>query len=212
MMFRRLVLSAILLTGLNLFSQTDSIAYPNQAKMEDGIYLNYDDFRRNKPITKEQIVSDMDKSQLEFIGKTIFNEKFSYKLNGETITTASKNAWGFFQNNTFYVNYKGDFYRIPVFGAISYLVANVTVVNPGFYDPRFGYSTGSSTSKEIREFVMNFYDGKVAEFNMNDVELLLERDPTLFAEYKKLSNRKQKEQVYRFIRKYNDLHPVYFLR
>ncbi len=60
-------------------------------------------------------------------------------------------TWGFIQNNTFYVNFRENFYRIPVFGAISFLVANVTVMNPGFYDPRFGYSSAGANTREIRE-------------------------------------------------------------
>ena len=96
------------------------------------------------------------------------------------------------------------------FGSISYLVASVTVVNNGFYDPRFGYM-GSSTTKEIREFLMNFYDGLVVEFTNEKIEQLLGRDKTLYEEFKNLSRKKQKEQLYKYIRKYNELHPVYFL-
>jgi len=54
--------------------------------------------------------------------------------------------------------------------------------------------------------------GVVIEFKMNEAELLLARDKGLYEEFKKLSNRKQKEQIFRFIRKYNEAHPVYFLK
>jgi hypothetical protein len=191
--------------------QQDSVVYTPGLKMNDGIYLSYLDFRKNKTVSKEQIISDMDKNQQEFISKVMFQEKFSYKEKDEVLTKDTKSCWGFFQNNTFYVNYKNDFYRVPVFGAISYLVANVTVVTTGFYDPRFGYIGGSTTSKEIREFIIDFYNGEVVEFSMDRAEDMLSRDKILFDEYKKLSRRKQKEQIYRYIRKYNELHPVYFL-
>jgi hypothetical protein len=197
---------------LNVLAQKDSAVYPSNARVVDGIYLNYADFRQNKSIVKEQIVSDLDKEQLEFISKTVAAEKFSFRTNETTVTVESKNVWGYVQNNTFYVNYRGEFYRIPVFGSISYLVASVVVVNPGFYDPRFGYSVGSTTTREIRELLMNFYDGQLVEFTMDAAEQLLQRDKDLFAEYKDLSRRKQKEQIYRYIRKFNESHPVYFLR
>jgi hypothetical protein len=207
-----LLLMIILFIKINGFSQTDSVMYTPGKVMEDVIYLTYEDFRHNHGITKDQVVSSLDKSQLEFLGKIMFGEKFSYNANGTVVSTETKKAWGYFQNNTLHVNYKGDFYRIPVFGSISYLVANVTVINPGFYDPRFGYSTGSTTTKEIREFLVNFYEGILKEFSISLAEELLARDKTLFEEYKKLGHRKQKEQVYRYIRKYNELHPVYFLK
>jgi hypothetical protein len=209
----RLVLSALFVFSLSLLrSQADSVLYRPDARMPDGIYLTYDDFRKNRPITKEQIVTRIDKEQLEFIGKTMFEEKLTFNRNDSVITMLTKNAWGYFQNNTLYLNFKDEFYRVPVFGSISYLVANVTVMTTGFYDPRFGTTGGSSNTREIREFLMNFYDGVVTEFTVQTFEELLARDPELYAEFKKLTRRKQKEELYRYIRKYNERHPVYFLK
>lgn len=209
---RVVILVCFLICSLCARTQVDSVLFTADMRLPDGIYLTYDDFRRNKSIAKAQVVSNLDKSQLEFLGKVVFEEKFSYIENGVTFTVQSKNVWGFAQNTTLYVNFREEFYRVPVFGSVSYLVANVTVASPGFYDPRFGMSTGGGVTKEIREFLMNFYDGIVTEFTLDEVEKLLARDSELFEEYKKLSRRKQKEQVYSYIRKYNTRHPVYFLR
>lgn len=202
----------VFLFSLSLFvkGQGDSLAFPINSRMDDGIYLSYQDFRYNKPLKKSDIESQEDKSQLEFMSKVLFQEKFKAMRNGNSIVVESKKVWGYFQNNTLYINYQDEFYRVPVFGSICYLVANVTVVNPGFYDPRFGTSMGTS-SKELREFMMDFYEGIPQEFLMTKVEMLIARDPVLFEEYKKLGRRKQKEQIYRYIRKYNEAHPVYFL-
>jgi len=209
---RLLLFLLISFSSLRCVSQSDSIQYSPDVRLEDGIYLSYTDFRKNKSVKKQQIVSKLDKEQQEFLSKIIFEDKFSFEENGVLRTVGSKSVWGYVQNNTLYINYKGDFYRVPVFGVISYLVANVTVVNPGFYDPRFGMTTGPGTTKEIREFLMDFYDGVVIEFTSEAAEKLLARDKALFEEFKKLSRRKQKEQIYGYIRKYNALHPVYFLR
>lgn len=190
-------------------AQQDSTLFP--AEVKDGIYLTYADFRRNNAITKEQIVSDMDKEHLEFIGKQMNLDLVTFKQGGQVLTSDPKKIWGFFQNKTLYVNFKEEFYRVPVFGSICYLIATVTV-NSGFYDPMFGYGTTGNRTKEIREFIMNFYDGNVVEFSMDRAEELLARDAALYKEFKGLGRRKQKEQVYRYIRKYNDAHPVFFLR
>ncbi len=64
---------------------------------------------------------------------------------------------------------------------------------------------------EQREFIMNFYEGKIKEMKQEEVEMLLKRDVELYKEYNALNKRKQKEQLYRFIRKYNENNPVYFL-
>jgi hypothetical protein len=89
-------------------------------------------------------------------------------------------------------------------------VANVTVVN-SFYDPRFGYPVTTANTTEVREFIMNFYDGTVLPLSPGLAEEMLRRDEALFSEYKKLKKKRRKEELYRFIRRYNERHPVYFL-
>jgi hypothetical protein len=192
-------------------AQADSVQFSPDTRLEDGVYVTYSDFRRNNGVSRVQVLSQLDKEQLEFFSKALLEDTFSFKIKEEVLRVLSKTVWGYRQNNTLYINYQGDFYRVPVFGSISYLVAQVTVYNPGFYDPRFGMSTGGGTTREIREFLFNFYDGELVPFTLNTAEDLLRRDKTLYDAYKKLNRRKQKEQVYGFIRKYNAQHPVYFL-
>lgn len=198
------------LSCMVLFSQTDSVMYNKDLRLEDRVFLTYQDFREMAGVKKDRIISKEEKRQLEFLSKVLFETTFSYKEEEGILTLKSKDVWGYLQNNTFYVNYKGDFYRVPVFGSISYLVANVTVVNPGFYDPRFGYSTGSTTTKELREFLMSFYNGQIEPFTLSRAEELLSADIQIYAEYSKLNRRKKKEQVYSFLRRFNQAHPVYF--
>jgi len=196
-----------------LLSQTDSVLVPAGLNVEDAIFLTYTDFRHNKGILKEQIISSFNKEQLDFLGKSLDKETFSFQENQKTTVVSSKSVWGFFQNKTFYVNYKGGFYRVPVFGSICYLVATVEIVGVGFYDPMLGPGIGSGGRRqEVREFLINFYDGVITEFKMEEAELLVSRDKLLYVEFKKLNRRKQKEQIFRYIRKYNEAHPVYFLK
>jgi len=192
------------------FGQPDSVLVPSDLNMPDAVFLTYQDFRHNKGILKEQISSSINKEQLDFLVKTLEKETFSFSQSQKTYSLSSKTVWGFFQNKTLYINFRGSFYRVPVFGSICYLAATVEVTGVGFYDPMFG-SGYSSKRQEVREFLINFYDGAVAEFNMDDAQLLLSRDKLLFGEYKKLNRRNQREQIFRYIRKYNETHPVYFL-
>ncbi|MDI1355705.1 MAG: hypothetical protein PSX36_12350 [bacterium] len=211
-MRKKLVVAVLFMSLRSLIhAQTDSVAFTPEMRLEDGVYLTPLDLRKNMPIKKEQLISQLDKDQLEFIGKVMYEEKFSFRRNDSVLIQPTAKAWGYVQNNSFYVNYKGDFYRVPVFGSISYLVANVTVVLMGTYDPRFGYS-GGGTSKELREFLINYYDGSMTEFSGDYFEQLLSRDPALLAEYKNLSKRQRKDQLYMYIRKFNAAHPVYFLK
>lgn len=212
MPLRLFFLFALTVYAVFIPAQQDSVLYDTSKPLPDGVFLTYWDFRHNQPVLKEQVVSDMNPELLDYVGKALEKEKLVYKQDGNTLNIASKEVWGYVQNGTYYVNYKGKFYRIPVFGAISYFIAIVEVKQSGFYDPRFGTYTGSTVTQEQREFYMNFYDGVLRELKQDEVERILERDKSLYAEFAALSKRKQKEQLYRFIRRYNESHPVYFLR
>ncbi len=203
------LLFCILLKGF-LIGQNDSVVVPADLNIADAIYLTYYDFRHNKGILKEQISSSANKDQLDFMGKSLDKETLSYSDNQKTTEVKSNTVWGFVQNKTLYINYKGSFYRVPVFGSVCYLVATVEIVGAGFYDPMFGY--GSGRRQEVREFLINFYDGVITEFKMDEAEVLLSRDKLIYTEFKKLNRKKQKEQIFRYIRKYNDAHPVHFLK
>ena len=208
----KIVIILIFQIGSRLcYGQADSILAPANLNFPDEVFLTYTDFRYNKGISVEQIISPIKKDQLDFLIKTIETETLTYMEGQKTSTVTSNTIWGFFQNKTLYINFRGDFYRVPVFGSICYLVATVEVYGSGFYDPMFGPGF-NSRRQEVREFLINFYDGVVKEFKMEDAELLLSRDKTLFEEYKKLNRRNQREQIFRYIRKYNETHPIYFLK
>lgn len=193
--------------------QNDSIICDASFKITEGIYLNYADFRRNAPISRSNINTKQDKDQLEIFGKILAEKTFSYNTNSGTNTFESKNAWGYYQNNTLYINFNGEFFRVPVFGSINYFVATVEVISPGFYNPGYGGMMGSNVrTKELRNFLMNFYDGRTIPFTTEDAENLISRDSELYKEFKSLKRKQQKEQISRYIRKYNELHPVYFLK
>jgi hypothetical protein len=206
------VLYSLFLLAAGAYAQPDSVKYDAIAGSMDGVFLTYGDFRHNRSIKRDDILMEGDKTQLDYVGKSLSGEFFNYNFNGVQHKTVSRTVFGFVQNNTFYVNYRGDFYRIPVFGAICYFVANVTVVNNSFYDPRFGYPAASVTTTEIKEFIMDFYDGYVLPLSLDLAEEMLQRDVALFSEYKKVKRKRRKEELYRFIRMYNERHPVYFLK
>ncbi|MES2680373.1 MAG: hypothetical protein V4635_10830 [Bacteroidota bacterium] len=200
----------IVLSQIKFFAQTDSVKVTEDRP--DAIYPTYNDFRRNNFIGKDQLITDFKKDQLDFMSKVMSPEKISYNSPGGVVTLQTKDVWGYYQNKTLYVNYKGEFFRVPVFGAICYLVATVSVINSGFYDPTYSYGVNGNRTKEIREFMVDFYDGFIIDFTMEKAEAMLARDPALFAEYKGLNRRNRKEQVNRYIRRFNEAHPVYFLK
>jgi hypothetical protein len=179
----------------------------------EGLYLQYSDFRHNWPIPKEKLITDIKKDQLDFYAKLIESDNIEYlERDGNKARIKAENVWGFCQNNIIYINYKKNFYRIPVFGAISYFMGpvDVNVYSPGYNVFLNTPVSQPSTTKEMREFIMDFYTGQLYDFTVEKVEELLKKDEEIYKEFDALSRKKKKEQASRFIRKYNEKHPVYF--
>jgi hypothetical protein len=201
-----------ILVGKPLHGQSDSIPFVAGSVLPDGIYLTYSDFRFNRPVTKAQVIWPGDKSGLEFFSHLMEEKKIRINRASKTDTVASENVWGYAQNNFLYLNYNGEFYRVPVFGAISYVVAEEMITLPALPDSRYGSQAWNNTRRELREFLVSFYDGHLRDLTRTEALNMFKDNRLLYEEFKKLGRHKQKKELYRFIRRYNEAHPVYFLR
>ncbi len=76
-----------------------------------------------------------------------------------------------------------------------------------YYSPYYRPYTTSRT--ELRQYLIDFETGNVLEFDVNNVKLLIMKDPELYEEYVKLSRKKQKELMFVYIRKFNERNPLY---
>lgn len=211
---RCLVIIVLFCLNQRLFSQSDSVAFSKDFTLYEGLYLSYTDLRHNWPIPKEKIISEIDKDQLEFYSKLIEGDKIEYiERDGNKASIMADKVWGFCQNNVIYLNSNKSFFRITVFGAISFFLASVPVTysSPNynvFINGPVGNTT--TTAKEIRDYLMDFYTGNRVEFTLENLEEMLKRDDEIYKEFMALPRKKKREQASRFIRKYNEKHPVYF--
>ena len=192
----------------------DSVAYSKDFRLYEGLYLNYQEFRYNWPIPKEKIITKINKDQLDFYSKLMEEEFIEFtERDGSVTKIQSEKVWGYCQNNIIFINQDKNFYRIPVFGAISNFIGTVEVVNysPG-YDPFMGAPIGSTQMKtrEIRQYLFDFYSGDITPFSIEQLEEFLKKDETIYKEYSSLSRKKKKEFATKYIRMYNEKHLVYF--
>ena len=214
-MQRYLILLALLLCGKISLAQNDSVPVTELNTFKEGLYITHEDFRKNNSIPKENIVTKIDKEQIDFYYKVTLTEKIDYLIAGNTYTVESKKVWGFVQNKTLFLNYNGAFFRVPVFGAICYFagIVEVTGYYNGIYDPMFGSGMGRAVkTKELNEFMISYYNGKVVNFDVDYLDLLLRGDEDIYKQFKSISRRKRSREATRFIRMYNEKHPVYYLK
>ncbi|MGZ3862927.1 MAG: hypothetical protein ACXVPN_10985 [Bacteroidia bacterium] len=214
----------LILISANIFAQSDSVAYTGDMVLKDGLYFSYTDMRKNNPFPKENIISAADKSELDFIFKTVSdNKEISVAYNGQPEKVETKKIWGFCQNNTVYINFQGKFYRIPVFGNISNFLGTVEVYNnynSGFYGGvgvgmgmGYGGMMGAPMpvkQRETRQFIFDFYSGDIMDYTLDNVEMLISRDLKLYEEFMQLKKKKRRDMMMLYVRKYNLTHPVKF--
>jgi hypothetical protein len=197
----------------NLRAQ-DSIAFTKDFRLYEGIYLSYQDFRYNWPIPKEKIITKINKDQLDFYSNLVEQNFIDFtERDGSVTKIKPEKIWGYCQNNIIFINIENNFFRIPVFGAISNFIGTVDVVNysPGF-DPFMNAPMNSNAqkTKEIRQYLFDFYSGEIVQFSIEKLEEFLKRDYTIFKEYSLLNKKKKKEFATKYIRMYNEKHVVYF--
>ncbi len=196
------------------------VKYSPDFKFQEGIYANFNMVKYNFPIPKSRIVTDVGLNDREFYDK-IIEEKWIvyYDDNGVQQELKSDNIWGYGRNGVLYVNLGNGFHRISFVGNICHFVATITTYNQGYYDPYYnqGYynrnyrsSSSNYASTELRQYLIDFETGKLLDFEVASVEILLMKDPELYDEYISLRRKKKKQFKFVYIRKYNELHPLYF--
>lgn len=209
----QLIIFFVLSFNVNLRAQ-DSVIYSKDFRLYEGIYINYEDLRFNWPIDKEKIITNLPKEQLDFFSKLVESDMIEYKeRDGSVIKIKTEKIWGYCQNNVIFINQENSFFRIPVFGAISSFIGAVAVINhsPGF-DPFMNTPSNSTAHsiKEFRPFLFDFYSGDITEFSLEKLEEYLSRDISLVSEFKQLRKKKKKEYAAKYIRLFNEKHPVFF--
>ena len=209
----QLIIFFVLSFNANLRAQ-DSVMYSKEFRLYEGIYINYEDLRFNWPIDKEKIITNLPKEQLDFFSKLVESDMIEYKeRDGSVIKIKTEKIWGYCQNNVIFINQENSFFRIPVFGAISSFIGAVAVINhsPGF-DPFMNTPSNSTAHsiKEFRPFLFDFYSGDITEFSLEKLEEYLSRDISLVSEFKQLRKKKKKEYAAKYIRLFNEKHPVFF--
>jgi len=216
----------------------EKVKFTPDFRFKDGIFLNFDQVRENDPIPKAKLLTSADYNDRDFFNKVLSSEKiYFYDEMGIRQEVAKDNIWGFSRNGVIYVMIQGNYNRITFVGSICHFVADVTTYDSynynyyspyGYYDPYYyspysyyggynpygsyysPYSNPRSTPRnEIKQYIIDFETGKVMEFAIDNVEILLMKDPAIYDEFIQLSKSKRKELMFVYVRKFNEKNPLY---
>lgn len=222
----KIILSGILLylSAFVLFSQKDSsitlIEYTPEFRFNEGIFLNFDQVKQNSPLPKTHIITTIDYNTLDFFDQLVENKTISIiDQYGMQQNMKIGSIWGYSKRGILYINHNNEFNRIPVLGNISHFVANKTYVDsrnyndPYYYNP-YNYNMRNTqpttTTTELRQYILDFETGKVMDYSTDVVEVILMRDTELYDEFNALKKREKKKMIFLYLRKYNNRNPIYF--
>jgi hypothetical protein len=198
--------------------------YSPDFKFNEGVFLNFEQVRQNRPISKSRIVTSIAYDDPDFFDRILENKKI-YFFNdlGVKEEMPVKNIWGYSRNGVLYIGLNEGYYRITIIGSICHFVANLTTYNPNYGNPYsypyygyynyynpYGMTPGNYTSTEMRQYILDFKTGRIMEYSVESVEVLLMADPELHDEFAGLRNKKQKQLKFLYIRKFNERNPLYF--
>lgn len=216
-----LVLFVSLLPIQGLIGQTDSaglIKYTPEYEFKEGIYISFDDLKKNSPIPKTRIIADVDYNDPYFFDRVLSEKAFYYYSSiGQKNMVSTKAVWGFVRNGAIYIYNNDDYYRITLVGSICHFVSNYTSyqstnVSPysgySYYD-RYGAYPSTYSTTEMRQYLLDFQTGQVYDYEIKSLEIILSRDEALYEEFINLSKKKQKKLKFMYVRKFNERNPLY---
>lgn len=191
-------------------AQNDSVIYNSDFKFKDGIYLTFESFRQNKPVPKSAIISNFNKSEINFLRKVVSTKSIAYKdSSGMAWEIAPNKLWGFCENNSVYIRFSGDFNKIVVMGNICHFTALYTTYLSGGPTTLGGATTGAPV-ESVQQYVLDMQTGKVFDFVLPNMEELYKRDEAMYKEFMSLKKGKRRKLLFFYLRKYNERHPLYF--
>jgi len=224
----KIILTVVLFTVCSMAKsqQSDSLRltkYSPDFKFKEGIFLNFDQVKQNSPILKSRIITTVAYDDPDFFERVLNEKKIQLFDNlGTKQEILIKNIWGFSRNGVLYINLHDGYYRITIIGNICHFVASLTTYNnrnpynnygyPYYYSPYSPYYSpySSSPNVEMRQYLLDFKTGNILDYDEESVALLLMTDPELHDEFASLSNKKQKQMKFLYIRKFNEKNPLYF--
>jgi hypothetical protein len=228
------VSASVSISSLEGQQREGMVKYTPDFRFKDGIYINFDQVRLNRPIPKAKLLTSADYNDREFFKNLFKADKiYYYDEMGIRQELAKNSIWGYSRNGILYIQVQENFNRITFVGSICHFVADITTYDSrgfsspyGYYDPYYSpysygnyyYPYGSYYSpyrqpgmarNEMKQYIIDFESGKILEFDVANTELLLMKDNKLYEEYVQLPRKKKKELMFVYLRKFNENNPLY---
>jgi len=198
---------------------TEMVKYSSEFLFTDGVFLDFEQVKKNAPVEKAHILSTIGYDENGFFEEIMSKPTFSFFNNfGKKFDYPVKNIWGYSNNGVLYKKVGDDFFRVTLVGAVCHFVAYVTTYdyNSYPYNPynRYGYydryPTYRNEKTDLKQYLIDFKTGKTVEFTISNFESIIVHDMELYDEFISLRKKKKKKMKFIYLRKFNERNPIYF--
>ncbi len=211
-----------LVAALALEAQPDSVLLTKNFKFEDGIYLAFRDFQRNRPsLSWEEVEAQMASSAKNYLAQVAYIRRSG----GDTL--ALDQVWGICLGGMPFVQLPATatekeaavFAGLRVRGRICYFtyerqkeeMVEIAAYNPLTGRPfRRGAVPRMATVTEER--ILNFETGRIQPFNRASLLEWIEDDRQLWRTVAELTEGEVEEKLFKCLLIYDDRNPVYLGR
>ena len=194
---------------------------------QEGVYLNKEDFFRNKPslfflnsdslswrtqdsLKRARIWTRVDRPEFHEGNIDINARAFLLNSDSGLVLVRLNEVWGFCILGIPYLHApystNENFIKIPIQGTINFL--NYTIRVEDNYMGMDMRMTGPGIQTEFMQLVVDMEDYQIVKHTRRNLEDILERDESLFSRYK--NERKRSKLLYQYVKEYNETHPVTF--
>ncbi len=195
------------------------IKYTPDFRFTDGVFLDFEQVKNNKPVKKAQLLTTVDYNDNTFFEEVLNKETLSFYDNfGQKFDFPSKSIWGYSQNGVLFKKVDNNYFRITIVGAICHFVAYITTYDysPSYYSPYdrynyYDYRYGNRNEQtNLKQYIIDFSTGKILEYTVPNLEALFVKDQELYDEYAELRKKKKNKLKFVYLRKFNERNPIYF--
>lgn len=189
----------------------DHTCYSRRFEFNPGIYKDIAEFRKNQP-SIQGIIPGAGRGEsdsfMTFETVTYIDES------GKKVKVKARDVWGYSENGNVYVSYKERFHRVFIIGSIMHFTVNLyrsREPSPaGKEGEMFAYIERAGTVPT--PYFIDYMSGAVKMFTPSEMGVFLsEYDDMLYVEFAAIANNKKKrERLYEFMKRYNEAHPIYF--
>ncbi len=195
------------------------ILYNSDFKFTEGVFLDFESVKRNKPIPKSRILSEHNYTDKDFFDQVLAVNKLYYYDNlGNKLEIKTSGIWGYSRNGYLYINVDGGFSRITLIGSICHFIGYRTYqsysnsYSSSYYSNYPNSYRTPTTTTEMQQYIFDFNSGRVIEYSVEGIEIALMSDPELHDEYMQLSKKKKKQLKFVYIRRFNERNPLYLIK